>query len=109
MFGKYINNLIEYIKKTYNFIYNNYNYKQILLILSVFITIYIVELLNQHNANILQLLPVQGLPTGIQGVPTGIQEGNNKISIQKLSKETKTTVKNNKSNKRLNKGKKVKY
>jgi len=103
MFGKYINDLIEYIKNTYNFIYNNYNYKQILLILSVFITIYIVEMLNRHNANILQLLPVPpGMPPGI---PQGIQ-GNNTISIQKLSKETKTTVKKNKSNKKLNKGKK---
>ena len=94
MFGQYINNLIEYIKKTYFFIYNNYNYKQIVLILAVFVTIYIVELLNTHNTIILQFLPMPpGLPPGVQS--------NNMVSPALLSsKATKSSLKKNKSNKR---------
>ncbi len=94
MFGEYINNLIDNIKKTYNFIYENYNYKQIILIFAVFVTIYIVELLNSHNANILPLLPIPTSPTG----PPGLQNNN----IQVLSKEI-ITMKKTKTNKRVNK------
>ena len=94
MFGEYINNLIDNIKKTYNFIYENYNYKQIILIFAVFVTIYIVELLNSHNANILPLLPIPTSPIG----PPGLQKNN----IQVLSKEI-ITMKKTKTNKRVNK------
>jgi hypothetical protein len=96
MFGEYINNLIEYIKKTYYFIYNNYNYKQIFLIFAVFITIYIVELLTSYNAPVLQILPMP------PGMPPGIQPNN----IVKHSLTSKPNMKNNKSNKRTRGNKK---
>ena len=64
MFTNIIQEYIEYIKKIYLHIYNNYNYKQVFLFLLVFITIYVVEKLYSFNALLLSKLPViPGLPT----------------------------------------------
>ena len=64
MFIKFIQQYIEYIKKIYLHIYNNYNYKQVFLFLLVFITIYVVEKLSSFNALLQSKLPViPGLPT----------------------------------------------
>ena len=64
MFTNIIQEYIEYIKKIYLHIYNNYNYKQVFLFLLVFITIYVVEKLSSFNALLQSKLPViPGLPT----------------------------------------------
>ena len=86
-----IQKLIEYIKSTYQFIYNNYNYKQIFLVLLVFFTIYLVEFMTKFNyGTIMPIMP--GMPT-IQPPQSNIKE--------KLSKKIKP-----KSVKNINKSKK---
>ena len=82
MINELINRYVEYIKKTYLYIYNNYNYKQILLFLLVFITIYVVEKLTRFNALIHGAIPV------IPGLPSSVLPGAN--TKQQMSSKTKT-------------------
>ena len=42
--------IINKLKHAYEYIYNNYNYKQLLLILLVFFTVWLVEKINYLNA-----------------------------------------------------------
>ena len=67
-----IESIIEYIKKTYNYIYNNYNYKQIFLLFLVFFTIYLVESITKYNYGVsmpmipgIPMLPQQSTPTPV--------------------------------------------
>jgi hypothetical protein len=56
-----INKIIDYIKNTYYFIYNNYNYKQIFLIFLVFFTIYLVEVITKFNYGV-SIPVIPGIP-----------------------------------------------
>jgi hypothetical protein len=46
-----VSNFFEYAKKSGSYIYNNYNYKQIILIFLVFLSVYLVEYINGLNIN----------------------------------------------------------
>jgi len=95
----YINDLVEYIKKMYSFIYNNYNYKQIFLLFLVFFTIYFVEVITRINAEFGMTMMPPGLPQVIPpGIPRGIPINKQTTSIPK--KKISTTNKSSKKIKR---------
>lgn len=82
MFTNFIQEYIEYIKKIYLHIYNNYNYKQVFLFLLVFITIYVVEKLSRFNTLLQSTLPViPGLPS-MQQTQTTKVKGKNTLKIK---------------------------
>jgi len=88
MFTNVINEYIEYIKKIYLHIYNNYSYKQVFLFLLVFITVYIVEKLSRFNALLQSTLPV------IPGIPSIYQTPAKKLNEKNV---LKTKTKKNKN------------
>ena len=89
MFTNFIHEYIEYIKKIYLHIYNNYNYKQVFLFILVFITIYIVEKLSRFNALLQSTLPViPGLPS-IQQTPVKNIKEKNTLKIKTKTKKSK--------------------
>ena len=90
MFIKFIQQYIEYIKKIYLHIYNNYNYKQVFLFLLVFITIYVVEKLSRFNTLLQSTLPVipPGLPS-MQQTQTTKVKGKNTLKIKTKTKKSK--------------------
>ena len=87
MFTNIIQEYIEYIKKIYLHIYNNYNYKQVFLLLLVFITIYVVEKLSRFNALLQSTLPV------IPGLPSTQQTPGTKVKTLKIKPKTKKSKK----------------
>jgi hypothetical protein len=90
MFTNVINEYIEYIKKIYLHIYNNYSYKQVFLFLLVFITIYIVEKLSRFNALLQSTLPViPGLPSTQQTQVTKTKDSTTLKMKQKTKKSKK--------------------
>jgi hypothetical protein len=90
MFNDLINRYVEYIKKIYLHIYDNYNYKQLFLFLLVFLTIYVVEKLTRFNALMHGAIPV------IPGLP-----GSAALATSNAKQPTKpnTTLKTKKSKK----------
>jgi hypothetical protein len=87
----YINNLVEYIKKTYTFIYNNYNYKQIFLLFLVFFTIFFVEMITRINSEF--VIP-SSIPQKIPLINTQPNLPKKKVSVKNKSyKKVKRTIK----------------
>jgi len=77
-----INNLSEYIQKTSVYVYNNINFKQILLILLVFFSIYLVEHINSLNIHF-----------GLIPAPPGSIQLANQMKIPTKKKSTKNKSK----------------
>jgi len=92
-----INKIIDYIKNTYYFIYNNYNYKQFFLIFVVFFTIYLVEVITKYNYGV--AMPV------IPGIPM-MQQQQHQPQPQPVPKEKISKKIKHKSEKHFKKSKK---
>jgi hypothetical protein len=75
LISRYLAGYLEYIKKTYLYIYNNYNYKQFFLFVLVFVTIYAVEKLTRFNTLMHGAIPViPGLPGSSLTTPNAKQQ-----------------------------------
>jgi hypothetical protein len=75
LISRYLSGYLEYIKKIYWHIYNNYNYKQFFLFALVFVTIYVVEKLTRFNALMHGAIPViPGLPGSSLTTPNAKQQ-----------------------------------
>jgi hypothetical protein len=83
---EYMNDFVKKMKDAYEYIYHNYNYKQVLLIILVFFTIWLVEKINYFNAMsfgpVGPPIPMTG-PAVTQSVPSKIMPKGKKRSTKR--------------------------